>query len=152
MMKCITILVVLFLMAMTCIAACTEPSVGDTTPTMSPTPTETTAVPTTPAEDSVISGLPPSNKAVEVQVNRDPIFTDIAVIFRGGKGQYFVQEIDVRATLSDGTIINEKLGSNVNDEIVIQGTTGEDRIEVFVSYLDGTRYKIYDEYHKFKQR
>lgn len=119
---------------------------------MSPTPTETTAVPTTPAEDSVISGLPPSNKAVEVQVNRDPIFTDIAVIFRGGKGQYFVQEIDVRATLSDGTIINEKLGSNVNDEIVIQGTTGEDRIEVFVSYLDGTRYKIYDEYHKFKQR
>ncbi|MDG6257078.1 MAG: hypothetical protein QCH35_05705 [Methanomicrobiaceae archaeon] len=135
--------------------ACTEEATEVQTPVpTTATPQPTTAAPT-PTEVSLEPGpteAPPSAKSVTVDVSRDPIDRTITVVFRGGKGQYAVQNIDVRFTLSTGEVIEEQLGSRVNDEVQVVGSTGTDRVEVTVLYNDGTSYKILDNTYEFKSR
>ncbi len=55
----------------------------------------------------------------------------------------------MRATLSDGQIIEEYLNNNERrprrgDELVMKGTRGTDRVEVFVTSV-GRTYKVFDE-------
>jgi hypothetical protein len=142
--------IIILLFIFTCIAACTDTGEEVSTPTATQTPIPPTATATPlPTEDKCIDGDPPSNRDVDIGVNRDSVATTITISFRGGKGQYMVEDIDVRVTLSTGEVINEKLESKVNDEVVVQGTKGSDRIEVFVSYYDGTCYKVLDDYYEF---
>lgn len=149
-------LVLITAMLMACSCACTEESteVQTPVPTTAATPLPTTAAPA-PTEVSLEPGptqVPPTAKAVAVDVSRDPIDRTITVIFRGGKGQYAVQDIDVRFTLSTGEVIEEKLGSDVMDEVTVVGSTGIDRVEVTVLYNDGSSYKILDNTYEFKSR
>jgi hypothetical protein len=149
-------LVLIAVVITACSCACTEEAteVQTPAPTTAATPQPTTAAPE-PTEISLEPGptqAPPTQKAVTVDVNRDPIDRTITVIFRGGKGQYAVQDIDVRFTLSTGEVIEEKLGSDVNDEVTVVGSTGIDRVEVTVLYNDASSYKILDDTYEFKSR
>ncbi len=144
--------IIILLFVFTCIAACTDSGGEVSTPTATQTPIPPTATATPVQIEECSESAPPTNRDVDIGVNRDAIATTITISFRGGKGQYMVEDIDVRITLSTGEVINEKLENKVNDEIVVQGTKGTDRVEAYVSYYDGTCYKVLDEYYTYRER
>jgi hypothetical protein len=150
------ILATLFLLA----AGCSQPAVQPATPT--PTQTQVPGTPVvTPAETTkpevttppYIEGPIPSQYTVEVQVDRNTVATDptITIIFRGGKGINFVSTMDVMVITSDGRVLQESVYKpQVNDQVVMHGSTGTDRVEVYVTLVNGDRYKIYDAEHPFR--
>ncbi len=159
-----TVLVIL-LMAVTLLAAgCSQPAVPPTTPaptvvptTSSPVPTVITPVPT-PTLD-YIPGPMPGNFEVTVDVDRNVISIDpkITVTFRGGRGINFVYSVDVVVTRSDGVVEKASLTRpKVNDHVEILGTTGTDRVQVFVTLITKDPppgpYLIYDEELPFRSR
>lgn len=85
---------------------------------------------------------PPKNLIVSVDVDKDPVYRVITASFRGGHGQTLVKTIEVHATLSDGKEVTEELGNNIGSEAEIQGTTGNDKVQVIVFYKNGEQYKI----------
>jgi len=86
----------------------------------------------------------PSDKEVVVEITRNPLQPTITVTFRGGKGQIFVRDIEVKVTRSDGKVYIDNLVPTVGDEAIFQGTKGKDRVEVTVFLTDGNQYKIID--------
>ncbi|HUU75984.1 MAG TPA: hypothetical protein VMW63_07840, partial [Methanoregulaceae archaeon] len=148
------IMAVLFLLA----AGCTQPAAPPATPT--PTAPPGTPVPTTSATvapvitPDYIEGPIPSQYSVDVQVDRNTVSIDpkITITYRGGKGINFVSTLQVKVTTSDGRVITPDAlyKPQVNDEVVVQGSTGTDRVEVFVTIVNGDRYKIYDQEHAFR--
>lgn len=89
--------------------------------------------------------LPHENMQVSVDVVKDPIYKIITATFTGGKGQKLVRSVEVRTITPDGEITSKYLTNRVGDEVLFQGTAGNDRVAVLVSYLSGDVYKIYDE-------
>ena len=95
----------------------------------------------------------PSERSIDIQINdKDALDATIPVIFAGGKGQAAVTSIEVRVTRPDGVIITENLPAEKGAELKIQGTKGDDRVEVFVSFNDGTSYKIIDRLLPYRTR
>jgi hypothetical protein len=92
------------------------------------------------------SQSPPSNIGVTVQIEKDPVYHTINALFSGGKGQAVTDYCIVRVTRSDGRIVSKQLEPVKLAEVQIQGTEGPDRVEVFVVYLSGNTYRIYDSY------
>jgi hypothetical protein len=151
-----TLLVVLFIAILTLGAACTSSS-----DTQTPVPTAVpTAVPVTTAAQIPLSpdlqpkptDVIPTQKYVEVAVDKDPIYGTIAVTFRGGKGQFAVTTLTVKATLATGEMHIQDLAPEVNKEAEFPGTTGADRVEVTAFFNDGTSYKIYDDILELRPR
>jgi len=150
------ILAMLFLLA----AGCSQPAVQPATPT--PTQTQATGTPVaTPGETGgpevttppYVEGPIPSQYEVKVQVDRNTVATDptITIEFRGGKGINFVSTMDVMVITSDGRVLEESVYKpQVNDKVVMQGSTGTDRVEVFVTMVNGDRYKIHDAEYPFR--
>lgn len=151
MRKIIVLLVIVCVGAIAFTAGCADSSNG--TPTTVPT---TQPVQTTATEDvSLVPGPTetlPSQQFVDIEVKKDQIYNTITVEFRGGKGQFAVTRIDVKATLSNGEVIPDTLGSDVGDTVTFNGTDGADRVEVWISFTDGTRYKVYDDLVEGKTR
>jgi len=148
-MKTIGILSVFLLALLMIGAGCTEtpteePATAVPT-TLAPTATETASPTTTPHIDQI-----PKEKSLAIQVEKDEIFADITVTFNGGDGQYLLDSLHVKTTLSDGQVIEEELGINRGDEIKFDGTKDEDRIEVTAYFVDGTSYRVYDKYVPFR--
>jgi hypothetical protein len=113
------------------------PATGAVTASLTPGPTQTL----------------PSERSIDIQINdKDALDATISVIFAGGKGQVAVTSIEVRVTRSDGVVITENLPAEKGAELKIQGTKGDDRIEVFVSFNDGTSYKIIDRILPYRTR
>jgi len=139
-------------------AGCTQPSSGPVTPS----PTATTAQPTlqptvaTPAVTPTlgfIEGSLPSQYDVTVTVVRNTVATNplITTTFRGGKGVNFLSSMDVIVSRSDGQVVTQSLEKpQVNSVIDLQGTLGTDRVEVFVSLVNGDRYRIFDQSMPFR--
>ena len=50
--------------------------------------------------------------------------------------------IEVHALLSDGSEVTEELSNNIGGEAEIQGTNGNDKVQVVVFYKNGEQYKI----------
>ena len=48
--------------------------------------------------------VPPSNRVIVLDAERDPITSIVSVTFRGGEGQYGVSQIMVTLTRSDGSV------------------------------------------------
>jgi hypothetical protein len=99
----------------------------------------------------------PSNYAVMVDVDRNTVAIrpDITVTYRGGKGINYVYSMEVVVTRSDGVVLNDTiLRSRVNDIIVLEGTTGVDRVQVFISLITKDPpqgpYLIFDEEMRFR--
>jgi hypothetical protein len=97
-------------------------------------------------ETIVYTEVPPSNIAVAVQVEKDPVYHTVKALFAGGKGQAVTKTCLIRVTRSDGRVISGWLQPVLLDEVKITGTKNPDRVEVFVMYLSGDVYKIYDDY------
>ena len=134
-------------------------SAGCTSPTQAGfPPAETTAVPVPVTSPSIpipsVIATPvavetlPSEQFVDLQLTKErPDFT-LHLLYNGGKGEVFVQNILMKVTLSDGTVVQQYMDDGTRqprrgDELVIQGTRGSDRVEVFVTSA-GRTYKVLD--------
>jgi hypothetical protein len=119
------------------------------------TPAPTAAV-STPGTGSLIPGptqVPPSNRVVVLDPERDPISSIVTVTFRGGEGQYGVREIVVTLTRSDGTSETKTFKpTTVGSGVTFQGTPKTDRIEATSYFFTGEQYKILDQIFEYKKR
>ncbi len=130
-------------------AGCTgfAPNTTATTPTTLPTPTFSTSL-----EPSPTDVVPPAY-LVEVTVDKNTIPTspDITVSYRDGAGTNLVAQMDVIVIRSDGKVETKTTTKPDQSTILVfPGTTGTDRVVVFVSYYNGSRYKIYDKLSPFQ--
>lgn len=152
-------LVLLLFLCCTLISGCTDqkneapvesPSPVDTIiQTPEPTVQETepgvpAAATTTPSVFDQPVSQPPANLTVSVTVRKDPVYATIITTFNGGKGQDLLRSIRVRTTLSTGEVMEEDLGTEKGDELIQNGTRGQDRVQVLAGYLNGNSYLITD--------
>jgi len=134
------------------IAGCTSPTQAVITPvettvvTLFTTPTPTPSVTPVPSLDLVATL--PSGQFVDLQLTKDRTNSEIHLLFNGGKGEVFVQNIRMKVTRSDGTIIDQYMDDGQSpkrgDELVIGGTRGSDRCEVYVT-TGNKIYKVMDQ-------
>jgi len=132
-------------------AGCTSPTQAEIKPVE--TATLPTAVPTTPVSTVMATPVPvetlPAEQYVDLQLSKERPDYTLHLLYNGGKGQAFVQNILMKATLSDGQVVEQYMNNGQRrprqgDEIVIQGTRGSDRVEVFVTSA-GRTYKVLDQ-------
>jgi len=157
-------LLILILFALAIGPGCTAPTAptgggGPSGGTQAPPGTQAPASGTgVTAPSGPVVTVPPDFD-VEIQVNKNMIFTNpsIDVFYRGGKGQIFLQKMFVQVYKSDGTYETGQLlrpdggQISVGDKVTIRGTTGTDRVIVTVTILNKD-YTIYDQYVEFKTR
>ncbi|MEI7648399.1 MAG: hypothetical protein WCJ47_01655 [Methanomicrobiales archaeon] len=134
--------------------------------TSSGTNTPATAIPTpVPATERVIVTQPPptpsavptteyiqflpNDQQVNVLLTKDRPTSEIHLQYQGGPGERFTNKILMRVYASDGTytefVMSDGKKPLPGDEIVVQGTKGNDRCEVFVISA-GVRYKVLDDF------
>jgi hypothetical protein len=147
------------LLAMAVLAVCAL-SAGCTSPTqVEIKPTETTVVTTQPPATSTatvtVVSTPlavetlPAEQAVDIVVYKQRPDATIHLVYNGGMGEIFVQNVMMRVTGSDGQVNERYLNDGTRkprrgDELVMDGTRGTDRVAVFLTSA-GKTYKIYDE-------
>jgi len=134
-------------------AGCTSPTQAETKPT------ETTAVPTLPPTPSTsaatVVSTPlavetlPAEQSVDIVVYKERPDATIHLVYNGGMGEIFVQNVMMRVTRSDGQVNEQYLNEGTRkprrgDELVMEGTRGTDRVAVFLTSA-GKTYKIFDE-------
>ncbi|MFA6225444.1 MAG: hypothetical protein WC620_04500 [Methanoregula sp.] len=131
-------------------AGCTSPTQAEILPVGSPTPLSilvTTSTATLMSTPVAVDTLP-SEQFVDLQLTKErPDFT-LHLLYNGGKGEIFVQNVVMKVTRSDGQIIQQSMNEGQRkprrgDELVIQGSRGNDRVEVFVTSA-GKTYKAID--------
>ena len=162
-MKAIAVFVICaFVGLMVLGAGCTQPATGPQTSAQTPTPTTSPAEPTgqqtvtTPAVTPTlgyIAGPIPSQYEVIVEVDRNRVATNplLTATFRGGKGINFISTMEVVVSRSDGQVISKiQEKPQVNSKVEIMGTQGTDRVEIFVTLVNGERYRIYDQSLAFR--
>jgi hypothetical protein len=98
----------------------------------------------------------PETNQVTVTVQEKVYDGTIPVVFNGGKGQNLVSSIDVTLYRSDGQVQTAKIGKNKGDEAnpVLVGTkdpNNPDRVVVYVSEMNGQRYKVADVLVDYRQ-
>jgi hypothetical protein len=140
----------LFLCAL--LAGCTSPTgtllQPAETPPASPTATISTPAVTTTVSPVAIDTLPPE-QYVDLQLTKERPDASIHLLFNGGKGQVVVQTIVLRVTRSDGQVLEATMNDGTRkprqgDEVIVAGTRGNDRAEVFVTSA-GKTYKVLDQ-------
>ena len=119
--------------------------------------------PLSPA-DSVTPGTPapvpagtiePLPRDLEVFVSIQPKDSagHVTVQFDGGRGRALVKAIDARLTQPDGTVATGSMDMQAEfPEVTLQGSKGTDRVEVFVRFLSGKTYKVYDDQVLFRRQ
>jgi hypothetical protein len=147
------------LLAMAVLVVCAL-SAGCTSPTqVEIKPTETIVVTTQPPATSTatvtVVSTPlavetlPAEQAVDIVVYKQRPDATIHLVYNGGMGEIFVQNVMMRVTGSDGQVNERYLNDGTRkprrgDELVMDGTRGTDRVAVFLTSA-GKTYKIYDE-------
>ena len=133
-------------------AGCTSPTQAEikpveTTTVPTPPPTMSTSVATVVSTPLAVETLP-SEQFVDIQVEKQRPDATIHLVYNGGKGAIYVQNIMMRVTRSDGQVVEKYLNDGnrkprQGDELVIDGTRGSDHVVVFLTSA-GKTYKIYD--------
>jgi len=147
------------LLAIAVLAVCAL-SAGCTSPTqVEIKPTETNVITTQPPATSTatVTGVStplavetlPAEQAVDIVVYKQRPDATIHLVYNGGMGEIFVQNVMMRVTGSDGQVNERYLNDGTRkprrgDELVMDGTRGTDRVAVFLTSA-GKTYKIYDE-------
>jgi len=135
-------------------AGCTSPTqaeiktVETTIPAATVTSTATiSSVVATPVQVETL----PAEQYVDIQVSKERPDFSLHLLYNGGKGEAFVQNILMKVTLANGEVIEQYMNNNERrprrgDELIIQGTrgSGSDRVEVFVTSA-GRTYKALDQ-------
>jgi hypothetical protein len=153
-MKCSLILFATLCLILCALAAgCTSPTQAEikpveTTSTLAPPPTSSTSVATVVSTPLAVETLP-AEQYVDIQVEKQRPDATIHLLYNGGKGAIYVQNIMMRVTRSDGQVVEKYLNDGnrkprQGDELVIDGTRGSDHVVVFLTSA-GKTYKIYDE-------
>ncbi|OPX64143.1 MULTISPECIES: hypothetical protein [unclassified Methanoregula] len=133
-------------------SGCTSPTGTGTTrapttvstPPPAPPTSEATVIPTpVPVET-----LPPEQDVALVLSKQRPD-SSIHLLYNGGKGEIFVQNIMMKATLSNGQVVQQYMNNGDRkprrgDELVIDGTRGTDFVQVYITSA-GKTYKIREE-------
>ena len=114
--------------------------------TATPAPAATTA-PVARSTPEHLQILPPRQQ-VDLQLTKDRTYSEIHLLYNGGGGEMFIRSVMMRVTRSDGQVIEQVMSDGKKpgrgDEIIVQGTRGSDRCEVYVTSA-GTTYKVKDE-------
>jgi ABC-type transport system substrate-binding protein len=123
-----------------------QPAPAPLTPAVTAAPAATT-VPVATSTPEHLQTLPPGQQ-VDLQLTKDRTYSEIHLLYNGGGGEMFIQSVMMRVTRPDGQVIEQVMSNGKKpgrgDEIVVQGTRGSDRCEVYVTSA-GTTYKVKDE-------
>jgi hypothetical protein len=123
-----------------------QPAPAPLTPAVTAAPAATT-VPVATSTPEHLQTLPPGQQ-VDLQLTKDRTYSEIHLLYNGGGGEMFIQSVRMRVTRPDGQVIEQVMSNGKKpgrgDEIVVQGTRGSDRCEVYVTSA-GTTYKVKDE-------
>jgi hypothetical protein len=133
-------------------AGCTSPTQTEIKPVGTPTPTPlpytvSTSVATVVSTPVAVDTLP-AEQFVDIQLTKERPDFSLHLLYNGGKGEVFVQNVMMKVTRSDGTVNEQYLNDGQRkprrgDELVMQGSRGSDRVEVFVTSA-GKTYKAID--------
>jgi len=154
-MKPLEILIALLLLGVCALSAgCTSPTQAGLPPvatTVLPVPVTTSTILSTVVSTPVAVDTLPSEQYVNLELTKERPDYTLHLLYNGGKGEAFIQNILMKVTLADGTVVQQYMNDGTRsprrgDELVIQGTrgTGTDRVEVFVTSA-GTTYKVIDQ-------
>lgn len=154
-MKCSLILFATLGLVLCALAAgCTSPTQAEikpleTTGVSTPLPTTSSSVATVVSTPLAVETLP-AEHYVNINVEKQRPDATIHLVYNGGKGEIFVQNITMQVTRSDRTDPEEKYLNDGNrkprrgDELVMDGSRGRDQVVVFLTSA-GKTYKIFDE-------
>jgi hypothetical protein len=153
-MKCSRILFAALCLILCALAAgCTSPTQAEIKPTDTTTVSPTLQIRSTSVATVVSTPLAvetlPAEQYVDIQVQKQRPDATIHLLYNGGKGAIFVQNIMMRVTRSDGQVVEKYMNDGnrkprQGDELVIDGTRSSDQVVVFLTSA-GKTYKIYDE-------
>jgi hypothetical protein len=135
-------------------AGCSSPTDAKIKPLETTVLTPPAATTTAPSASTVVSTpqavetLPPGQE-VDIQVEKQRPDASIHLVFNGGKGENYVQDIMMRVTRSDGTVEEQYVNNGARmprryDELVMEGTRGVDQVAVFITSA-GKTYMIVDQ-------
>ena len=122
----------------------TVPAPAPTTSTSASYSSSTATVVSTPVATQTL----PPGQGVDIYVEKQRPDATIHLLYNGGEGEGYVQNIMMRVARSDG-IVEEKYltdGSRKpsrGDELIMDGTRGIDQVAVFITSA-GITYKVYD--------
>ncbi|MHB8162943.1 MAG: hypothetical protein ACYDDV_01180 [Methanoregula sp.] len=133
-------------------AGCTSPTQAEIKleDTLTPLPTsDVTTSQTTGATTPITVDTLPPEQFVDLRLTKERPDYTLHLLYNGGKGEISVQKIMMKVTLSDGQVIEQYMNDGQRkprrgDELVIQGSRGSDRVEVFVTSA-GKTYKALDQ-------
>jgi hypothetical protein len=140
---------IMLVLLVSCSGCTTTPQAPPATPLPTATPPLPTTAPPVPTSTPEPLRTLPDAQQVDLQLSKDRTYSDIILHYNGGKGLLFIQKIMMRVTRSDGTqemqYMRDGQKPRQGDEIVIRGTRGSDRCEVYVTTTSGITYKVKDE-------
>jgi hypothetical protein len=152
MQKSLVILLFLGLAGCALFSGCTSPTATGITPAATMLPTPPPAVPT--SEATVIpTPVPvetlPAEQVVDLVLSKQRPDSSIHLLYNGGKGEVFVQNIMMKVTLSNGQVVQQIMNDGNRkprrgDELVIEGTRGSDFVQVYLTSA-GKTYKVKEE-------
>jgi hypothetical protein len=132
-------------------AGCTSPTQTTIKPMETPVSLPST---TLPASIATVVSTPlavetlPSEQFVDLELSKQRPDSSIHLLYNGGKGELFVQNIMIKVTRSDGQVVQQYMNDGNRkprrgDELVIEGTHGSDQVQVYLTSA-GKTYKIID--------
>lgn len=152
MQKSLVILAFSGLMLCALLAGCTSPTgagiqtAGTTVPAPPPTllTSEATVIPTPLPVETL-----PAEQDVDLVLSKQRPDSSVHLLYNGGKGEVFVQNIMMKVTLSNGQVVQQYMNDGNRkprrgDELIIEGTRGTDMVQVYITSA-GRTYKIREE-------
>jgi len=134
-------------------AGCTSPTQAEikpleTTVTTLPTITSASSSTSTVVSTPVAIETLPAGQNVNIHIEKQRPDATIHLLYNGGEGEMFVQNIMMRVTRSDGQVEEQYLNDKTRkprrgDELVMAGTRGTDQVVVFLT-SSGKTYRIFD--------
>jgi hypothetical protein len=152
MQKSLVILAFFGLVLCALFAGCTSPTGAGIQTTGTPVPS---LLPTFPISGTTVIPTPlpvetlPAEQDVDLVLSKQRPDSSIHLLYNGGKGEVFVQNIMIKVTLSNGQVVQQYLNDGNRkprrgDELVIEGTRGTDLVQVYLTSA-GRTYKVKEE-------
>jgi hypothetical protein len=152
MQKSLVMLVFSGLVLCALFAGCTSPTGAEIKPAETTVPLPLPTLPT-----SMVTVIPtplpvetlPGEQYVDLVLSKQRPDSSIHLLYNGGKGEVFVQNIMMKVTLSNGQVVQQFMNDGSRkprrgDELVIEGTRGTDVVQVYLTSA-GRTYKVKEE-------
>ncbi len=153
-MKCTIILVAALGLVLCALSAgCTSPTQVEIKPLETIVPPPPTVTSTSSSTATVVSTpfaveTLPAGQNIDIQIEKQRPDATIHLLYNGGEGEMFVQNVMMRVTRSDGQVEEQYLNDKTRkprrgDELVMAGSRGSDQVVVFLT-SSGKTYRIID--------